>query len=430
MSMLRSRGLLPLVAAQVVSGLGSQMTFLALPWFVLATTGSPTRMGVVLAAELAPIAVLGIPSGAVIARYGARATMLVADLVRAPLVASIPVLHALDWLSFPVLLCLVALVGVFIAPYFASQALILPELVGDDERVVAQATAIVEGARRATSLIGPAAAGLLIAGFSAPVVLYVDAATFLVSFVILALLVPRRPPLPRTEESGGLLAGIRFLLADRTLRVLCVTALFANGFGQMLGAGLTVLAFEEYESSRVAGVFFAAFGAGAIVGSIVALRLVTRFEPLRLGATSFVALTIPVFALSLELPIPAVALALAVSSFFGPLVNAPLIGVITMRTPEAIRAKVMTGVMTAAMLAGPAGLIVAGPLLDAWGARPVFLLVAAGQLLAVVPFAVVAFGSRPAPSAPAPVPAPEPYGSGRASSIWRQRLSRSRMPRG
>lgn len=188
-----------------------------------------------------------------------------------------------------------------------------------------------------------------------------------------------------------MLAGIRFLFRDRTLRVLCVTALFANGFGQMLGAGLTVLAFEEYESSRVAGLFFAAFGAGAIVGSVAALRLVGRFEPLRLGAAAFVALTIPVFLLSLELPIPVVMLALALSSFFGPIVNAPLIAVITMRTPAALRAKVMTGVMTAAMLAGPAGLVLAGPLLDVWGARPVFLLVAVGQLLAVVPFAYVAF---------------------------------------
>jgi hypothetical protein len=53
---LRQRSLLALITAEVISSLGSQMTFLALPWFVLQTTGSPTRVGVVLAAELAPIA--------------------------------------------------------------------------------------------------------------------------------------------------------------------------------------------------------------------------------------------------------------------------------------------------------------------------------------------------------------------------------------
>ena len=388
---LRSRPIAALISAQVVSSLGSQMTFLALPWFVLRTTGSPTRMSVVLAAELLPIAVLGIPSGSVIAKLGARRTMLLADVARAPLIASIPLLHELGLLSFPLLLVIVSFVGVFIAPYFASQRLILPELVGDEEHVVAQANAVVEGAQRATSLLGPAAAGLLIAAFSAPVVLYVDAATFLCSFALLALFVPSRPPLPQGDDGRGVLAGIRFLLRDRLLRVLGGTALVANGLGQMLSAGLTVLAYEEYSSSKVAGAFFAAFGAGAVLGSIAAVRIVGRYDPLRLGATAFVILTLPVFALSLELPVPAVMTALAASSFFGPLVNAPLIGVITTRTPEALRAKVMTAVLTTAMLAGPIGMVVAGPLLESWGPRPVFLLVAAGQLLATIPFAVVAF---------------------------------------
>jgi predicted MFS family arabinose efflux permease len=320
--------------------------------------------------------------------------MIVSDLARAPLIASIPVLHALGWLSFPLLLVLVFLFGCFLAPYFASQRLILPELVGDDEHVVAQANAIVEGAQRATALLGPAAAGLLIATFSAPTVLYVDAATFLASFALLALLVPKRPPLPQTDEGGGVLAGIRFLLRDRLLRVLGITALFANGLGQIMSAGLTVLAYEEYSSSKVAGAFFAAFGLGAVLGSVAAVRIVGRFDPLRLGAVAFVALTLPVFALAIELPVPVVIVALAMSSFFGPLVNAPLIGVITIRTPEAVRAKVMTAVLTMAMLAGPIGLLLAGPLLEAWGPRPVFLLVAAGQLLATIPFAVVAFGGE------------------------------------
>jgi hypothetical protein len=54
----------------VISSLGSQMTFLALQWFVLATTGSATKMGIVLSVELAPVAVLGIPSGTVVRGWG------------------------------------------------------------------------------------------------------------------------------------------------------------------------------------------------------------------------------------------------------------------------------------------------------------------------------------------------------------------------
>ena len=77
-ALLRRPGLGALLVAEIVSSLGSQMTFLALPWFVLATTGSATRMGVVLAVELVPVALLGIPSGTVAARLGARRTMLTA----------------------------------------------------------------------------------------------------------------------------------------------------------------------------------------------------------------------------------------------------------------------------------------------------------------------------------------------------------------
>jgi MFS family permease len=390
-SPLRQRPVVALVTAEVVSSLGSQMTFLALPWFVLQTTGSATRMGVVLAAELVPIAVLGIPSGSVVARLGARKTMLVADLARAPLLLSIPLLHAAGLLSFPLLLLLVAATGVFIAPYIASQRLILPEILGDDEHVVAQANAVVEGAQRLTSLLGPACAGILIASFGATTVLYVDAASFLLAFVTIALFVPRRAPLSPTEESRGVLAGIRYLLHDRVLRTLGATAMVANGLGQMLVAGLTVLAYEEYGSARVAGAFFAAFGAGAILGSLVAMRAVGRYDPLRLGAVAFVALTLPVFALVLDLPALGVMAALALSSFFGPLVNAPLITVITTRTPEPLRAKVTTAVLTTAMLAGPVGLVIAGPLLEAWGPHAVFGLVAVGQLLATLPFLRVAF---------------------------------------
>ncbi len=76
-----------LVTAEIVSILGSRMTYLALPWFVLVTTGSPAKMSVVLAVEILPMALLGIPSGTVVERLGGRTTMLVCDAARAPLLA-------------------------------------------------------------------------------------------------------------------------------------------------------------------------------------------------------------------------------------------------------------------------------------------------------------------------------------------------------
>jgi MFS family permease len=400
--LLRRRGLAPLLAGEVVSSLGTQMTFLALPWFVLVTTGSPARMTVVSAVQLVPIALFGIPSGTLVSRLGARRTMLFGDLGRVPAMLAIPLLHEAGALSFPLLLVCVFVLGCFVAPYFSAQRLILPELVGDDEAVVAQANAFVEGAQRATALIGPATAGVLIGVMGATNVLYLDAATFAFSAAMLAFFVPKRPPIPASDEGKGVLAGVRYILRDRLLSAMAITSLVINAFGQMLAAGLPVLAYQSFDSSRVAGAFFAAFGGGAVVGTIVAMRIMPRFEPIRLAAVSLVALTLPIWALGFALPVWGVVAVLFVSSLFGPLVNAPLIGLLTTRPPEAVRAKVMTAVLTFALLAGPAGLLIAGPLLESWGARPVFVLVAAGELVAAVFFASVALRR------PRPVPVADP----------------------
>jgi predicted MFS family arabinose efflux permease len=224
--------------------------------------------------------------------------------------------------------------------------------------------------------------------------------SFFFSFLILVTLVPRRPPVGESEDAHGLLAGIRFLFRDPLLRILAITALFLNMFSQMLSASLPVLAFDEYdESSTIAGLFFAAFGAGSLVGAVLAIKLVPKYDPIRLGAVALVALTVPIPLLGLPLPAGAVIAVLFTGAIFGPLVNAPLIGVLTMRTPETLRPKVMTGVITMAMLAGPIGLLVVGPLLASWGPRPVLLFVALGQFLASLPFAFVAL-RRGRPEAP------------------------------
>ena len=76
MNLLRDRRLLALLVAETISTTGSQMTWLALPWFVLVTTGSATKTSFVMAAELVGLAFLGLPGGKVLGRLGARRTMI------------------------------------------------------------------------------------------------------------------------------------------------------------------------------------------------------------------------------------------------------------------------------------------------------------------------------------------------------------------
>ena len=103
-ALLRDRALVALLAAEVISTTGAQMTWLALPWFVLVTTDSATQTTYVVAAEVIGLALLGFPGGRVLGRLGARRTMMLCDGARAPLMIVIPILHWSGGLSFPILI--------------------------------------------------------------------------------------------------------------------------------------------------------------------------------------------------------------------------------------------------------------------------------------------------------------------------------------
>ena len=213
----RNRSLLGLLAAELVSLTGTAMTFVALPWFVVVTSGSAAKMGWVLAAEMAPIAIFGIPAGTLIARLGAKRTMVLCDAARAPLMTVIPVLWWSGRLSFAAMLAATFAVGSFSAPYFSSSRLVLPEVAGEDERAVASVGAVLSGASQLTQIVGPVLAGVLIAATTPAVALCVDAGTYAFSFLTIGLVVRAGRRVEQTAESRGLLAGLRFLMRDPLL---------------------------------------------------------------------------------------------------------------------------------------------------------------------------------------------------------------------
>lgn len=133
-----------------------------------------------------------------------------------PILASIPLLYSAGVLSFGLLLGIVALLGCFMPPYFASQRTILPELVGEDERRMSQANSSIEGGSTFAALIGPALAGALIPFIGAPNVLYVDAATYFIAFVLILAFVPRRKTVTAAVQHG-VLAALGFVLQDKLL---------------------------------------------------------------------------------------------------------------------------------------------------------------------------------------------------------------------
>jgi MFS family permease len=402
---MRNLTLPALLTAEAVSSTGSAITFVALPWFVLETSGSPTKMSVVLAAEILPMALFGIPSGSVVGRLGARTTMLVSDLVRAPLIALVPLLHWVGHLTFPLLVAIVFLLGLFTAPYAASQRTIIPEVLGDDETTVSKASGLFGGAQHLPIVIGPSIAGALIAWVGTSPLLVVDAGTFLFAFVTVLGFVRGGARVQHDEESSGILAGVRYLVRDRLLGPMTLTVIVLDGAANGIGVAVPLLAYTRYDRNpHIAGWIFTAFGIGALAGSIVVVKLLDRFAPLKLAMFAILAATLPLWIVVAHVPWPVVGVAVVLCGIFVPIINAPCMGIITTRPPAALRAKVLTAVMAASASGGPAGRLVIGPLYRVGGNPGVWIEIAGGMTVGALLFiaAVLRFGAG---SVPAEAPA-------------------------
>jgi MFS family permease len=396
-SVLRSGPLRALLAAEVISTTGVQMTWVALPWFVLLTTGSATRMSVVMAAEAIGLAAVGFPSGRLLNRLGARRTMLLCDGLRGPLMLVIPVLHWADALSFGLLAAVAFALGALSAPYFAANRMILPELLGENETVVSQANALFQGATRITLLLGPVTAGVLIGVIGAPSVLVVDAATYVVAVLLVGLFVPATTPVRADGEDRGVLAGLRWVSREPLIRTWRFCLIVGDIAWQAIFVAIPVLVVARYDSDpRVVGALFAAFGVGAVLGNTVAFRLVRQVDGLRLIARVALAQALPIWLLVLHLPAVAAVGVLFASGLANGLINPSLHAIVTLRIPPALRGTVMTSLMTLYALAMPIGILGAGPLLDAFGVDPVFAAAAAVQTLTMAGVAIAAQRARAA----------------------------------
>jgi predicted MFS family arabinose efflux permease len=382
------------------------MTYIVLPWFVLTTTGSAVRTSIVVAAEMAPVAFLGLASGTIVSTFGARRTMIVSDVARAALILAIPVLHLLELLSFPLLVGLVFGVGVFMVPHATAQRVLVPELVGEDDAKVGEVQSLIQGAWAVAGIAGPALGGLLIGLVGETNVLFIDAASFALSATLLTAWVrPRHRPQDEGDEATGVVAGVRFLLADRLLRVWMLSITGMNVVWSAFAVMFPVLVLERYGNRpEVLGWIFGGFGVGAMVGSVAAFGVIGRLDRLALASGSAAGQTAVLWLLLPELPWPAVAAAAAATGLFAPILNSTVITVRTMRTPPRLRPSVHAAAVTVALVLAPLGALSAGPLLTGVG-----LTAAIGAVLALNTLCGIAFviagtrerrvlAARPAPT--------------------------------
>jgi len=391
LELLRDRSLLALLASETVSVTGSQMTWVALPWFVLTTTHSPGKMTLVLLSESLGLILFGLPGGSLLEKLGSRRTMILADGVRAPLTLVIPLLYWSGGLSFGLLLALVFAIGALSTPYFAAQRSIVPELVGEDEVLVGKANVFLQSAQRVTMLLGPATAGVLIALLDAPSVIVIDAATYVVSMLLVAAFVRPQKAVPvEHEERARFFDGIRYVVRDPLLRGWMVAFVVGDAAWMAFFAAVPVLVVSDYGSNpRIVGWIFAAFGVGAVLGNTAAFRLQERKEGLAIIATLIYGQALPLWALVVHIPAVAVMGVLFVSGIFNGLVNPSIHALLTLSSPPAIRARVMSALATVFMLSTPLGLAFAGPVLSTSGAHPVLVSFAAIQTAAMALISVL-----------------------------------------
>jgi predicted MFS family arabinose efflux permease len=285
-SLLRQRGFRNLLVGQAISGLGDWMGTVAFMALALELTGSPTAVGGILTLRLLPAAVGGPLAARAVSKWDRRKTMLAMDLARVGIIAFVPLIRAIWWVYLGAILLEVASL-VFLPARDAS----IPDLVEEEDLPVANG--LVLGSSYGTIPLG---AGLFAAVAALPfdvlgrplaLVFWIDAATFLISFLCIA----RLTALAAGDERGPEHEAVRFRDAFRIPLVRAVmpaTASVALGLGALFSLGIVFVREVLDASDTEFGVLIALFGVGAVFG-LGLLRLRRGHDPLvetRLGVAA------------------------------------------------------------------------------------------------------------------------------------------------
>ncbi len=362
------------------------------PLLVIALTGSGLMVGVVGILQTLPDLVLGLPAGALADRWDRRAMIIWSDLGRAVLTSLVPIAAMLGWDVMAVVLLVTFPINALRVVFLAAWTAVMPSLVHPDD--VGKASGYAEALFNLSFIVGPALAGILVSTVGAAPALVIDAASFFVSAVSLMLI--RRPLRAERSEAPTHLVqdireGVRYLLVEPVLRaavpfwtvVSVITAPLA-------AAAIYMLTVDRGQSSDAVGVTLSFYGVGALVGALVATRLMRgRLGWLMLWANAVTGFALLASALIRE-PIaqpPLVAVVGASGSL-------ALVAYITLRTtipPGRLLGRVGSTARTISVGLQPVGMLVGGLLLDLVRGEGTFIVTAILLLLASACFAA----SRP-----------------------------------
>jgi MFS family permease len=256
---------------QTVSEFGSEVTTLALPLAaVLVLHASTFQVGLLTTAGFAGFLLIGLPAGVWVDRVRRKPVMIAADVIRALVLASIPVAYGLGVLTLAQLYVVTFICGVAAVFFDVAYMSLVPGLVGRQH--IAEANAKLQATVSVAQVSGPSAAGLLIGLLSAPVAFVADAASFVVS-VLSLLVIADREPVPARAERRGLRAemadGLRFVARHPILRLIAGATSTANLFSSaVLAISVVFLVRQVHLGASAIGVLVSLGAVGGVAGAL------------------------------------------------------------------------------------------------------------------------------------------------------------------
>ena len=357
-----------------LSMLADQAFLVALTWLVLRIAGSGAELGAVLAVASVPGAVL-MPLGGVLSdRSSPVLIMICASVGRVALLALLAALILTDAVQLWHVYVIAAGLSTLDALYYPASMAIVPTLVDQDR--LGAANAMIQGVEQASSILGPALAGLLLAlaglgtSFGGTALLFLVATALLVTLARAANRVAGPAENPEQEGEQGttrdeLVEGLRYVVRDPVIRSLLLVVLGTNlAMMGPLYVGGAVLAELRLGGAGAFGTLVAAAGAGSLVG-IVGAGSVRRFRRrgfIELSLTGVLGVIVAAIAFVPNLAV-VIPLAIAIGA------TASFLGVITIswlqeRAEPGLLGRVMSLVMFSAVALDPISFALAGVLVE------------------------------------------------------------------
>ena len=385
----RQSDFLRLWAAQTVSDFGARITREGLPMMaVMGLAASPTQLGLLYALSSGPALLVGLAAGDYVDHTARRPILIAADVARALILVTLPLAAWLGLLSMLQVYAAAALVTAASVLFDIADHAYLPGLVG--RALVTDANAKISATESVAEMGGPALAGMLFQWLTAPIAIVVNAATYVVSALLLARIRAAEPPL----ESGahrrgwidGVVTGAKTSWSEPRMRVLLIMTGIGGLFGGFFGALYIAFVLRGLGLGPVLlGLGIATGGVGALVGSFLAQPMGRRFGvgPTICLTGALSALGTMIVLLAPANPVGAMT-ALMVSQFLGDAFGVvPLILATSLRQtilPQKLLGRV--GATFRALSGGAAvvGALVGGALGQALGLRQTLLFAIGGLL--------------------------------------------------